>query len=227
LVRLPRFARSGLNAVTAVFAVVCLLGAGCSSDADSEQQSASAQQSALETTDVPATPADTWSVLLQKTPYPYLLPLPAPTRTILDGTYTKFEQKEAPAVHCLRCPDYAPEGGLWKLNLDKGIFRIVHEVTGWQSIGSFVLAKDTLTSGASDHLVLFNDPTCPGAFGLYAWELEDGRLILKEIEDECSIHLRAMNLTNLPWRSCRPPPEVFQAIEAGITDHWPKPPGCD
>jgi hypothetical protein len=45
---------------------------------------------------------------------------------------------------------------------------------------------------------------------------------VKVIEDECAIGLRAMNLTNLPWLSCHPP-----STEAAITDHWPKPRGCD
>jgi hypothetical protein len=33
---------------------------------------------------------------------------------------------------------------------------------------------------------------------------------------------RAMNLANLPWQSCQPP-----NTEAAITDHWPKPIGCN
>jgi hypothetical protein len=59
-------------------------------------------------------------------------------RTALDGTYTKLDPKKAPPVPCRRCPDYVPQGGIWKLNLDKGIFRIFHESTGWRSIGSDV-----------------------------------------------------------------------------------------
>jgi hypothetical protein len=168
------------------------------------------------------TPADPWSALLQTMPHPYLLPLPTPRRTSLDGTYNKVELKETPPVHCLRCPDYAPEGGIWKLNLDKGTFRIIHEMTGWKSIGSYVVTRDRWTSGAPDQLLLFNDPTCPDAIGLYTWRLDEGNLILEAIDDTCAIYLRAMNLTNLPWMSCQPP-----NIEAGITDHWPKPPGCD
>lgn len=167
-------------------------------------------------------PTDAWSAALQKTPHPYLLPLPAPKRAVLDGTFAKVELKEAPPVHCLRCPDYAPEGGIWKLHLDRGSFRILHEVTGWQSIGSFVVTRDRWTSGAPDQLLLFNDPACPDAIGLYTFRMEEGTLILEVIDDTCAIYLRAMNLTNLPWLSCRPP-----NMEAGITDHWLKPPGCD
>lgn len=161
-----------------------------------------------------ATPTGVWFGLSQKTPYPYHTPLPPPTPTILDGTYTKFELKEGTPVPCKRCPDYAVEGGTWKLSLDKGVFRIFHEVTGWRSLGSYTVS--------GDQLVLVNDPYCPYVVGTYRWRLEQGEFILEEIEDECSIGLRATNLTNLPWLSCHPP-----STEAAITDHWPKPPGCD
>lgn len=202
--------------VAAVVAAVLLLVAGCSSSGRD------ARPIAAETREFEATPTDTWSAALRKTPYPYLLPLPEPKRTVLDGTYAKFEDKDTPPVHCLRCPDYAPEGGVWKLHLDRGIFRIYHQVTGWDSLGSFVLVKDRRTAGTSDQLLLFNDPTCPGAVGLYVWKLQDRNLILQAVHDTCSIHLRTMNLTKVPWTSCQPP-----NIEAGITDHWQKPPGCD
>jgi len=166
------------------------------------------------TREADATPTDVWFGLFQKTPYPYHTPLPPPRTTILDGTYTKFELKEGTPVPCKRCPDYAPEGGTWKLSLDKGVFRIFHEVTGWRSLGSYTVS--------GDQLVLVNDPYCPDVVGTYQWKLEQSEFILEEIEDTCSIGLRAMNLTNLPWLSCHPP-----STEAAITDHWPKPPGCD
>jgi hypothetical protein len=195
---------------------ICLLAVGCfPSQGNQSRESLGGSQ-------IAATPTGPWSALLQQTPHPYLLPLPAAGRTSLDGTYTKVELKETPPVHCLRCPDYAPEGGIWKLNLDKGTFRIIHEMTGWKSIGSYVITRDRWTSGAPDQILLFNDPTCPDAIGLYTWRLEGGNLILEVIDDTCAIYLRAMNLTNLPWLSCQPP-----NIEAGITDHWPKPEGCD
>jgi len=169
-----------------------------------------------------ATPKSVWSELLQRSPYPFTIPLPPPTRTIIDGTYTKFELKETPPVHCRRCPDYAPEGGIWKLSLDKGVFRIFHEGTGWKSLGTLIVTRDEPSSPNSGQLVLANDPTCQEVIGVYHWKLEEGKLILTVVEDKCAIHLRAMNLTNLPWLSCQPP-----STEAAITDHWPKPPGCE
>jgi hypothetical protein len=167
-------------------------------------------------------PTSAWAAALQKTPYPYTIPLPQPTRTSIDGTYAKLDPKQATPVPCKRCPDYAPEGGIWKLHLDRGIFRVFHQATGWHSLGSFVLAKDRRTAGADDQLVLFNDPACPGAVGLYRWQVGEGHLVLTEIEDPCSIRLRALNLGAMPWLSCQPP-----ALEAGITEYWQKPPGCD
>ena len=89
-----------------------------------------------------ATPDDRWSELVQRTPYPYSAPLPAAEPTILDGTYAKVDPRQAEHVPCKRCPAYPPGGGVWKLNLDKGIFRVYHELTGWVTIGSFTVTGD-------------------------------------------------------------------------------------
>jgi hypothetical protein len=159
-------------------------------------------------------PQALWAELLQRQPFPYLLPLPEPQPTELDGTYTKIVASTAERVHCLRCPDYAPEGGLWILRLDQGVFRIFYPESGWKSIATFVVALD--------RLLLANDPNCIDGVGLYRWRLENAQLILEVIDDPCAIKLRAMNLTQQPWRSCRPP-----NIEAAVTEHWLKPEGCD
>ncbi|MBM4307539.1 MAG: hypothetical protein FJ115_12740 [Deltaproteobacteria bacterium] len=159
-------------------------------------------------------PSVIWSELLQRTPFPFRMALPPPKATPIDGTYTKFETKENPPVPCRRCPDYAPEGGIWKLNFNKGVFRIFHVATGWKDLGSYMVTGDRLT--------LANDPVCHEMFGEYKWKMEKGMLMLTVIEDKCAISLRAMNLTKLPWLSCQPP-----NIEAAVTDHWSKPLGCD
>ncbi len=155
-----------------------------------------------------------WTELLQKTPYPHTAPLPPRVRTVLDGTYTKFNPKMTPPVPCRRCPDYMPEGGIWKLNLDKGIFRVFHEVTGWRSLGSFIVD--------GSQVQLFNDPYCTEVVGFYDWALADRYLILQAVEDRCAIGLRAKNLTQLPWRSCQPP-----STQTRTNDHEPRSPGCD
>ena len=159
-------------------------------------------------------PRSVWIELLHRTPYPHTAPLPPLVRTTLDGTYTKIDPKKTPRIPCRRCPDYAPEGGIWKLNLDKGIFRIFHEVTAWRSIGSFLVQGNQVR--------FFNDPYCLEAIGAYNWTLEGGRLRLVAIWDKCAIGLRAMNLTKLPWLSCQPP-----SVETAISDHWHMPSGCD
>lgn len=208
--------RRGWSLAAIAAMALLLLAAGCIPVEGENQQIGSIALTP------PAVPTDAWFGALQRTPYPYLLPLPEPKRTFVDGTYTKVEVKETPPVHCLRCPDYILEGGIWKLSLDRGAFHIFHEPTGWQSSGSFVVTRDRWTSGAPDQLLLFNDPTCPDAIGLYALQLDEGRLVLEVIDDTCAIHLRAMNFTNLPWQSCKPP-----NAEAGVADHWPKPIGCN
>jgi hypothetical protein len=196
------------SAPAAVVIVTALIGVACVSSA------APPGENTPEAARTSPTPTDAWSVLLHTTPYPYSTPLPPPARTALDGTYTKIELKEGTPVPCKRCPDYAPEGGLWKLNLDKGVFRILYAYNDWRSLASFTVSGDQLT--------LFNDPNCPQVVGTYTWKLEEGKLTFKVVEDECSIRLRAMNLTHVPWLSCHPP-----TTEAAISDHWPKPAGCD
>jgi hypothetical protein len=160
------------------------------------------------------TPEAVWSGLLERHPFPYLIPLPESRPAEMDGFYAKVVVSAAERVHCLRCPDYAPEGGVWKLQLDKGVFRIFHPESGWKSIGTYIVA--------GDRLLLANDPTCIDAIGLYRWRFEAGRLSLEAIDDPCAIKLRALNLTQQPWLPCRPP-----NIEAAVTGHWPKPEGCD
>ncbi len=159
-------------------------------------------------------PAIIWSELLQKKPFPYIAPLPPRVRTALDGTYTKFDPKKTPPVPCRRCPDYAPEGGIWKLNLDRGIFCIFHEVTGWRSLGSFVVDENRVQ--------LFNDPCCTEVRGFYRWAIAEGRLILQAVEDSCAIGLRAKNLTQLPWLSCETP-----ADDKAVDNQPPRPPGFE
>jgi hypothetical protein len=162
----------------------------------------------------PNSPREVWSELLLRHPYPHLIPLPEAKRSDLDGTYTKVVVAKAERVHCLRCPDYAPEGGVWKLNLGQGVFRIFNPESGWKSIGTYIVA--------GDRILLVNDPTCIDALGLYRWRLDEGRLVLEVLDDPCAIKLRAMNLTQQPWLPCRPP-----NIEAAVTEHWLKPEGCD
>jgi len=201
-----------------LLALLALLGA-CAEPAGQEQN---ADNGAAATP--PATPpAEGWPALLAREPYPYLLPLMEDEPTALDGTYVKHEPPRGEAVHCLRCPDYAREAGLWKLQLARGAFRIYHQEGDWSSLGSFLVTKDRLSKVEDpDKLLLFNDPYCPDIVGVYRWERTEDGLRLEAVDDTCSYRLRAANLSNLPWLSCTPP-----NLEAAVTDHWPKPEGCD
>jgi hypothetical protein len=158
--------------------------------------------------------AERWDELFERTPYPFTTPLPSARNSPIDGTYIKVNPRQATPFPCRRCPDYAMEGGLWKLSFEKGIFRIIYSVNGWRSLGSFTVSGDRLT--------LFNDPNCIYDVGVYTWQVEEGRLILTEIDDICSIHLRAENLTHQPWLSCQPP-----GIVDLITGDWIAPAGCE
>jgi hypothetical protein len=214
--RLPGAAVAGL--------LMCLsIAAACSAPTPEAARPAAGPAAAATPTPAPTPAADRWSSLLAATPYPYLLSLPRETASALDGTYAMVEPAETGQVHCLRCPDYAPAGGVWKLHLSRGVFRIFHAETGWRSLGSFVVTRDRVSKVEfPDRLLLFNDPHCPDVVGMYTWKLEEGSLRLEVVDDTCSYQLRAANLTGMPWLSCQPP-----NAEAGITDHWPKPAGCD
>ena len=154
-----------------------------------------------------------WNELQNREPFTYTVPL-VHMHSILDGTYTKRAKKTSAIVPCRRCPDWLPETGIWKMQFKRGTYRIIHNTTGWKSIGTFIVA--------GNRVLFANDPVCPEGIGIYHWKLEENRLILSVIDDPCAIQLRAKNLTETPWLSCRPP-----KIEAGITGHQPKPEGCD
>lgn len=102
--------------------------------------------------------------------------------------------------------------GIWKLNLDQWVFCIFHEVTGWRSLGSFIVD--------GDRLQLFNEPCCTEVRGFYRWTIAEGRLILRIVEDPCAIGLWAKNLTQQPWLSCGTP-----ACDETVGVKRPAPPG--
>jgi len=127
----------------------------------------------------------------ESTPFPYTTPLPPLVATPLDGVYTKIDPTPGTPVPCRRCPDYLPAPGEWRLQFDRGIYRIYYTGTSWRSVGSFTVDGDRLT--------IFNDPTCHEQVGTYTWKLDGDTLTLQEIDDPCAIHLRALSLTTQPW----------------------------
>lgn len=155
----------------------------------------------------------TWSEVLEFRAYPYLEPLPPVEATEIDGVYGKSEPGDPQWWRCARCPDFRLSGGNWRLMLHQGTMRMYYEVTGFSTVASYEVE--------GEHLRLVNDPHCPYDVGEYLWSLQGGVLRLTEIQDQCAIHLRAENLTHLPWISCQPP-----NTEAAVTDHWIRPAGC-
>jgi hypothetical protein len=158
-------------------------------------------------------PTALWAGLLERTPVPHDLPLPTDDPTILDGAYALRDPSPPQWWSCLRCADYRPTGGPWRLLFDRGVFRILDAVTGWRNLASFAVDGETLH--------LFNDPICPLDRGTYRWEADEAGLTLEVIEDSCSFGLRAQNLTRAPWSSCRVPD-----VRAAVSGAWIRPPGC-
>jgi hypothetical protein len=60
------------------------------------------------------------------------------------------------------CPDYLPTGGLWKISLYNGVYRICYPLKNWRNLGSYTVE--------GDHLTLVNDPYCQYNIGVYTIE---------------------------------------------------------
>lgn len=155
-------------------------------------------------------PTNVWSSLLVVTPVPYTSPL-APTEvTSLDGTYAKYDPAPPQWWSCLRCADYRPAGGAWRLQFDRGVMRIYYEVTGWNSLASYTVS--------GDRLYLYNDPYCKEATGEYKWSLTDKNLTLEAIDDPCSFQLRGKNLGGQAWEACQGEDSAVSEQPRGCSD---------
>ncbi len=142
-----------------------------------------------------ADPVHRWDALQLEKPFAYTTPLFPVSAGPFDGVYTKVDQDPPQYWKCLRCADYRPVGGIWKLSFERGAMRIFYEVTGWYSVASY--------STSADRLQIFNDPFCPYDVGEYKWKLDGESLILDPIEDKsCAFALRQENLGKQPWLSC-------------------------
>jgi hypothetical protein len=159
------------------------------------------------------TPTPLWGGLLDDDPVGVAAPLPPPESTALDDAYVRRLESPPQWWSCLRCADYRPSGGTWRLLLDRGILRIVYDVTQWRNLASYEIHGEELR--------VFNDPICPWDDGIYRWAKDAGHLRLQVVEDECAFGLRAENLGAGDWLSCRPPDS-----RAAASDAWSKPAGC-
>jgi len=137
------------------------------------------------------TPENAWAATLLLMPYPFTAPLPAGETSPLDGLYGKLDPREEQRTPCRRCAPYPPKGGEWLLQLENGVFHVLHELSGWRAVGSFTVL--------GDQVEFFNDPHCVNAVGSYTWTLQEGQLVLEVIRDPCAGYLRAQSLTHLPW----------------------------
>lgn len=134
----------------------------------------------------------------EKEPYPFSSPPPPVEPTAVDGTYTRSVSEElawAPGK-CRRCPPYRLEPGRETLVFDSGRYFVNHHPPGFRSRGHFT---------ESDHqIVLFNDANCIGFEGIYNWSIENGRLYLEAVEDDCPYtQLRQRFLMAKAWNVAR------------------------
>ncbi len=162
----------------------------------------------------PTPTIDRWQEIQLWTPYPHTTPLPPRTETPIDGSYVRIDPRTGERTPCRRCPPYPPEGGVWKLYLSEGIFRVYHPRTGWRTLGSYTVDGDEIT--------FFNDPQCHLAVGRFSWARDARTLQLALVADDCELGTRAKNFTSQPWLSCQPPNH-----EAAVTGHWHVPAGCE
>lgn len=148
-------------------------------------------------------------------PYPFTTPTPARTPTEIDGIYLRIvslARAGGPPVPCRRCAPYRLDAGSATLTLDRGVFFIHHRLTGFRSIGHYVVE--------GGRVELFNDPNCTTERGVYAWELDGRSLRLTLVSDGCAFSdLRAVDLTAEPWTLVTEPCYLDEA--------WPEPSGCD
>lgn len=133
------------------------------------------------------------------TPYPFMSPTPAPTPTEVDGTYLRvmtLAEVGGPRVgipyRCLRCPPFRIDPGVSTLVLYRGAYYIHHHLSGFRTMGSFVIEGDRMT--------LFNDANCPQTPGTYEFERHGRRLTFRVIEDDCPFSgERALDLEARTW----------------------------
>jgi hypothetical protein len=132
-------------------------------------------------------------------PYPFMSPTPAPEVTSIDGTYLRtltFEElggaRRSIPLRCLRCPPFRLTPGVNTLVLYRGAYYVDHHLSGFRTMGSFVVDGDRLT--------LFNDANCPQLRGVYEIDLSGHGIRFRAVEDECAYgNERALDLEFRPW----------------------------
>jgi hypothetical protein len=137
-------------------------------------------------------------------PYPFKSPTPAPEPTSIDGTYLRILSlrelggaRRSIPLRCLRCPPFRITPGVNTLVLYRGAYYVHHHLSGFRTIGSFVIEDDRLT--------LFNDANCPQTAGVYEFELTAHGIRFRVVHDECAFsNERALDLEFRPWTRVAP-----------------------
>lgn len=132
-------------------------------------------------------------------PYPFMSPTPAPEPTSIDGTYLRTltmqelgGARRSIPLRCLRCPPFRITPGVNTLVLYRGAYYLHHHLSGFRTMGSFVVD--------GDHLTLFNDANCPQLRGVYEIDHAAHGIRFRAIEDECAYgNERALDLEFRPW----------------------------
>jgi hypothetical protein len=185
--------------------------AGCSAQppasAPSEVPTSTERSSGPATPTRMATDANAWDALLAVTPVGLTTPAPPAEETAIDGLYSRYDPSWPQWWLCLRCADYRPAGGVWRLQFDRGVMRVLYEVNQWRSLASYAVE--------GDRLFLFNDPYCPYDVGEYTWTVSEGELDLDPVDDGCSFNLRSQTLAGQAWAAC----DVNEASQAAMDPH--------
>src|SRR5688572_3409630 len=64
---------------------------------------------------ITASATSIWQAFQEAVPFAYTTPLPAAVHSPVDGLYAMIDQSEPQWWKCIRCADYRPVGGIWKL----------------------------------------------------------------------------------------------------------------
>jgi hypothetical protein len=135
-----------------------------------------------------------WESLLLRQPLdingdPIALGEPGP----LDGIYGRLDDSPPQWWRCLRCAEYRPAGGWWRMQLDRGVMRLLYTLNDWRTVAQYRIQDDKL--------ILYNDLVCREE-GEYAFNFEEGVLLLAVINDPCAFELRGRNLSTGSWHLC-------------------------
>jgi hypothetical protein len=143
-------------------------------------------------------------------PYAYSEPAPPEEVTPLDGRYERrvtVKQAGGIPIFCQRCAPWRLDAGEAGLRFEEGRFYADFEpISQDRPCPTCRMPPGFAATGHyrvdGSRLEIFNDPSCAEMTGIYQWSIEDGKLLLEVVEDECPfVRLRSKYLTAFPWRT--------------------------